>query len=526
MQNPVAGRIMSRSRSIIVKIIWSILSAMLIVILILSESASGHNSQEKYSYVTIGEERINVFTHGDDDYVFLPSYADEDMMKRSPAAKKLDITVMHSANLPTIFIDTESGSIDEILADKNYSETAKIRIYDKEGVLEKSVGLKSFKGRGNYSWNNWEKKPFALSLKKEDSLLGLGSGTKYALIANASDATLMRNDIAFRIEEKLGIKYAHTGRHVDLYVNGDYMGNYYLMDAIDAGVERIDIRNLASEMDRIYDGIDCTSFPVYETPEMKGWNLDAEPEDITGGYIVEREFGDRYMTEYGDNPSCFITAADEHFVVSSPKYCSKAQINYIKNLFDETEKAILSSDGINPDTGKSVEEYIDIESFTVKILAAEVTLNYDAGVSSEYFYKDSDRTDSRLYAGPGWDYDMSMGNYLDWMEFEGYGPGRSIIVSNETDSSKWYAKLYHRDDVNRIGRSKYIELCPYIDELTDKTIPSYKSILAASAKMDGIRWQSMYDENGYTTGDDEEYIELQEFIRDRKVYLCERWNIE
>ncbi|MBP9996428.1 MAG: CotH kinase family protein [Lachnospiraceae bacterium] len=503
-----------------------IIIAAITGIMVMGVADSRGLSKTEYMYATVGDERINAFWSDGKVYFFMPSYADDNITRMSPNAKNVQYTVMHSANLPTVYIDTKSGKLDDILADKEYSERAKIRVYDEDGNRVYSGGIKKFGGRGNYSWMNWEKKPYRIVLKEEVSLLGLGTGTGYALYANASDATLVRNDIAFNMEQKAGVPYSYPGRFCDLYVNGDYAGNYYLKATIDVGSERVNITDMEASMDELYDHANYESYKTYETEKMKGWNLDTNPDDITGGYIIEREYAQRYDTEYATNESCFITDMDEHFIVSSPRYCSKEQIEYLAEYMNEVEEVINSAD-MHEQYGMQVyDDYIDERSFAAKYLVNVITKNYDAGVSSEYFYKDSDGIDDRLYAGPGWDYDMSLGNYLDWMEYHDEPPIGLARKPEVSDASEWYTILYEVPKQRIIIEEKYKKMHDYIDSLITCGIDEYRVLLQDSAAMDAIRWKEMYKENGYTAGDEEEYAKLADFLHIRCNYLDEIWNIE
>ena len=65
--------------------------------------------------------------------------------------ESLPLTVMRSENLPAIFIETESGSLDYLLASKENKESATIRVYE-NGELTLDTALKQIKGRGNSTW--------------------------------------------------------------------------------------------------------------------------------------------------------------------------------------------------------------------------------------------------------------------------------------------------------------------------------------------------------------------------------------
>ena len=61
---------------------------------------------------------------------------------------------------------------------------------------------------------------------------------------------------------------------------------------------------------------------------------------------------------------------------------------------------------------KAVSELIDVESFAKYFLLSEFTVNPDAYTSSWYMYKDGD--EDKIHAGPGWDFDLALGNH-EWV---------------------------------------------------------------------------------------------------------------
>lgn len=50
----------------------------------------------------------------------------------------------------------------------------------------------------------------------------------WVLIANYADKTLLRNYTAYNLGEMIGMKYSPRMRYVDLFLNGEYLGNYLI----------------------------------------------------------------------------------------------------------------------------------------------------------------------------------------------------------------------------------------------------------------------------------------------------------
>lgn len=546
-------------RQIIGRILLIILCAIGVAGFVYMDSCDELQQRELEMSFTLGEEIIHAHKDEEMYYLFLPSFAEnEDVVltsyadefevlnlgvvieqgdsveelplnqaiqcKRSATSEVFELCIMRSENLPAMFMQTDSGSLDAIWSDTEVEENGKMQLFSENGDAVYTDGLKSIKSRGNYSFSNYEKKTFSITTKEEVSLLGLGAGQKYILLSNASDPTLIRNDIARKMEAALDTEYDNIGRFLDLYVNGDYLGTYYLCESIEIGTERINVTNLEEQMDMLYQKSNYESYKLYETEDKRARYLEQNPADITGGYLVEREFEDRYRLEYVENPSSFITTNEEHFVVKSPLYCSVEQIDYLQGYFDEAEAAILAEDGINPVTLKSYEEYIDVDSFVKKYLVEEVTKNYDGGISSVFFYKDSDAIDDRIKAAPIWDCDMSLGNYLDWMEYFAKDPTGVSRLSLHGHASHWYDALYRKEEYYQKVRQYYAEMvAPFMEALTESEIDKQRELLSASAAMNEIRWKVDFNNNQYYTNQDTSFAQLKEFVAARKEFLDKAW---
>lgn len=516
------------------------------------------NAKIELSFV-LDDEIINAWEGEDAYYLFLPSYAETEKIillsystefeilepeamvmrggtlaglpfntmlacKSAATKEEFSLCLMKSANLPTIYLESDSGTLDAVWADKEVEENGKMQILDTDGTLLYKGGLKGIKCRGNYSFAHFQKKSMTLTLKEEMSLLGLGSSEKYSLVANASDPTLVRNEIARKMEAALETEYTNDGKFVDLYANGDYLGTYYLCETIEIGNERIQITDMEAGMELLYQKANYESLEMYETEDKKAKQMDVNPADITGGYLVEREYEKRYKEEYAFNPSSFRTQGGEYFVVKSPLYCSDEQIDYIKDYFDKAETAMLAKDGIHPQTGLAYDAYIDVDSFVKKYLVEEVTKNYDGGISSSYFYKDSDLLDGRIKAAPIWDCDMSMGSYLDWMAYFCEDPTGLTNLSLHSESSFWYETLYEKEEVYDKICTYYAEkVAPYLDELLGERIDEYKTYLECSAAMNDIRWKVDLDNNPYYTDRESAFEHLKQYMTKRKEFLDNTW---
>ena len=139
-------------------------------------------------------------------------------------------------NLPLISIHTE----DSIKPTQKSQElNCKIVITNKGEIQTKEDATIKVRGK---STSMQEKKPYKIKFNTKQEILGLkGSYKKWTLIANHYDRSLMRNALAFKVGQLVGYEYTPRCLPVDLVLNAEYRGNYYLCDQIEIGKDRINI---------------------------------------------------------------------------------------------------------------------------------------------------------------------------------------------------------------------------------------------------------------------------------------------
>ena len=474
----------------------------------------------------IADHEIALWPKNGQYYAFLPS-ACEDGGLQPEIPEEIDpssITWMYSKHIPTVFIETESGTSDYINSDKNIKETGKITVLEPDGSISLQHSLEYIKSRGNTSYTEFDKKPYQIKLMDSAPFLGMNAAKKWVFISNSADSTLIRNALSRNLAQHLGLAQSEGGTFVDLYLNKEYMGNYYVVEKIEISRNRLRISDLEKATEYENEGEDLSSYETAWTDTTKAKQIPENPDDITGGYLIERDFDNRFLKEVEINNSYFITQAKECFIVRSPEYASEAQIAYINDYVQSVENALLSADGIDGNTGKTYQDLIDVDSFVRKYLLEETTANYDGGVASSYFYKDSDTIDGKLYAGPVWDYDITWGNSPDHLGQISVSPERLSKLASHSDSSVWFQNLYHKPEFYQEIVSCYRnEISPYLSLLADEILPALDEITTASAEMDRVRWEEQYTENGYSGDRVEEIAFLSDYIKERKAFLDQAW---
>ena len=424
--------------------------------------------------------------------------------------------IMHSANLPAMFLKTESGSMEMLDADKNYEEGGRIVLFDAGGSVVCADRLDRISGRGNSTWA-YPKKSYGIRLKNRTNLFDMGSADNWILLSNVEDRAYVRNKITYEMAIAAGMEGSPESRYIDLYVNDKYHGMYQLCEKVEIDAERIPITDLGESNKKLNKGIQDNErfYEQVGTGERKGAILDKEPIDSSGGYLLERDVSEKYSNEV----SGFQTQTlHDQYTVKSPKFASAAQVDYISSLVEEMEQAVVSGDGMNPETGKSYLDYIDVESFAMKYVVEELCKNKGGGATSSFFYKPQDAVSTRLFAGPVWDYDKAYARLygLD-------GTTRDLCYLTQRDNSTtlfWH--LYNQPEYRQMVAACYEEFfSDYILVIGNEKIDEYVSEIYASAEMDRIRWKEIYGEGSIDWG--QEIQPIRTFLTERKDFLDEIW---
>lgn len=394
------------------------------------------------------------------------------------------LTILTGSQIPSVYL-TLKHDLSHISSDQEQSDSGQALILSGDGETVYGGGLEKIKGRGNTSWEQ-EKKPYNITLQDSVTLHGMtGQTTDYSLVSS-SDLTFLRN----RISNEMG-ELAGTGSmaciRVNLYINNSFEGVYELYQRITPeNMNLTDLEELTEQanplrseesLNQLTTGLTLDDWNQSITG--KWWDYENNPENITGGYILEADNAMRYSGE----ASGFILESGAYMVAKSPAYLSEAQYQYISSYVQECENVMRESVGL--DDYQALSAYIDIPSFVGKYLVEEVSKNIDCSSTSQYFYKDQD---GLLHAGPVWDYDWAYGveriqEEIDYMDPTGFSardiPGSLI----------WWQLLYYNNAFYQDVVSLYESvLYPWLNELVETGLTQWAQELSASAVMDYLRW--------------------------------------
>lgn len=263
--------------------------------------------------------------------------------------KDNDSANFEDAMVPDFYINVESNINDKYTgADIEVKNDSKINYYEGAAI----------KLRGNTTKMHL-KKPYTLKFNNKVNFYDIGLSKTWVLIANSYDYTMMRNKIVFDFASNLNMQYNAKAKYVNVYINGEYQGLYLLTHKLSVSKEKIDI-------------------------------------DINkGDFFLEYE---RQRIE--EDKNYYVTNKYKwRFIIKDIDGVSPNQYKVIEKYFDKIELAIQNKDY------KKLKKLIDIDSFIDLYLMEEYFKDADCDFSSVNIYF----RDGKLYGGPLWDFDLSLG---------------------------------------------------------------------------------------------------------------------
>lgn len=293
---------------------------------------------------------------------------------------------MASGTLPVIYINTENKAP---IVDKEtkipatfYMDAECDANIESVGSPENGLDL-TIKGRGNSSWEK-AKKPYKIKFDKKTSLMGLPKNKHYVLLANYGNySTWLAYELGLEISRNLGLGWTPSMYPVELVLNGQYEGVYFLCESIKIAEGRLDITEQEDE--------------------------ETDPEKIPYGWLVE-------IDNTVDTPQIVFNENEDNiirFTMKSPEVLSEAQYDWIENELQRIN-GILYSPERDEDALQST---FDIDSFVKFFITREILTDYDAYSGSFYIHKDSENN-PLWTAGPVWDMTMDRTSKDSFMPFD------------------------------------------------------------------------------------------------------------
>ena len=284
------------------------------------------------------------------------------------------VTISYS-ELPVVYINTKDSA--PIVSKDDWMKNTDMWITN-AGEYDMYYEKAQIRGRGNSTWE-YPKKPYAIKLDKKAEVLGMPKHKRWVLLANYIDKTCIRNSIAFELARRMeGLDWTPRGTHVDVVLNGQFIGNYYLCEQIKVDENRVNITEMES--------------------------TDNDSESITGGYLLEIDNNYDEVNKFKSYNNVVLedgTFQPLPFMVKEPdeETLSAEQFVWIQNHIEEIRSSLFD-DGA---TTEGYLKYIDLDSFIDYWLVYELTgTGEPTHPRSVYMYKDRG---GKMHAGPVWDFD-------------------------------------------------------------------------------------------------------------------------
>ena len=238
-------------------------------------------------------------------------------------------------------------------------------IYNSGEFLDKESGVKvKYRGNTSTAQDYITKKSFKIKLSKKADLL-FREDKKYKdkewiLLNGNKDINYV---IGTQIARICGMEWEPEGKSVCVIMNGQYIGYYYLVEAVKASEARVDIQDsgFIIENDAYWWKPDELYFKTVNLPYSAGWTFkEPDPDDI-----------------------------------------DDLTLEQIKNLIQAFENSLYAHEEIN--------EMYDKESFANWLLAHDILGTVDSGGSNIFVtkedYNGGDLFSTKLKMGPLWDFD-------------------------------------------------------------------------------------------------------------------------
>lgn len=283
-----------------------------------------------------------------------------------------------SQQLPVVYVTTTAPieSKEEYVTGTLYIDPLGTG-YEALGTAEAPITAQ-FKGRGNWTWTGFDKKPYRIKMDAKQKVLGMPSNKHWCLMAAADDNLgFLRMPLGHMISEAIGLRWTPRLVPVELVLNNKYVGLYFMTEHVRVGSKRVNIEE-----------------------QEEG---EKQADLITGGWLVEI---DNYPTE---NNITFTEGNGQDIMVSlkDPEIISAEQRNYIVNQMLELNTALYEK------TPQHIERILDMKESAKYYLVQEIMGDCESYHGSCYLYKDRDSlgTVDKWKFGPVWDFGNSYRSY-------------------------------------------------------------------------------------------------------------------
>ena len=370
--------------------------------------------------------------------------------------------------LPIISIMTEN--LQPVISRDDYI-TGEVEITS-SNEDENLVLALEIRGRGNSTWH-FPKKPYQIRFDDKEKILGMAKDKKWVLLANYSDKTMLRNEVAFNLSRFSDLDWTPDTRSVELFINNEYVGVYQIAQKVEESSNRVDIGD--------------------------------------NGYLLEVDQLSRL-----DLDDIYFETNNYLFNIKEPNLdAGDDQYNIINDYIQLTENTLLGDNFTDPVEGYV--KYIDVDSFIDWYLINEITKNNDAKFFSSVYMNYT--PGGKLKMGPVWDYDISLGN----INYNNNETTDGFWIKKAT----WYSRLF--EDPNFVSKVKSRFNYFYDNRnLFQEHIDSSALSLNQSKERNFFKWPILgiyvWPNNVFFPTYDEEVVYLKDWLNERLEWLNNNFN--
>ena len=323
----------------------------------------------------------------------------------------------------------------------------------------------TIKGRGNYTWRDFDKKPYKLKFAVKQKVLKMPNNRHWCLMAGADDNMgFLRNPSGYLVSKAIGLRWTPRMVPVELVLNDQYMGLYFLTEHVRIASHRVKIHEQADN--------------------------ETHNDSITGGWLVEI---DNYSSE---NNIAFNEGNGQNVMISlrEPEVLSNKQRTYLENQLHAINNALYGN------SESQLAQLVDLDEAAKYYLVQEILEDCESYHGSCFLYKDRDSlgvADPWKF-GPVWDFGNAYNRHSEqWIYVNPIWPQYWIgqlatwPAFQQKVKENWYVFYHdHKDEV----RSQISTLAATItqaaknDAAVWKNTQGYNDNSAMSSKLSDFLW--------------------------------------
>ena len=387
--------------------------------------------------------------------------------------------VSPSGTLPVLYIQTENKkpiiSKEDYLNATYYLDAKGIAGYENIGSATAPLNME-VKGRGNYSWTGFDKKPYRIKLADKQALLGMKKSKHFALLAHADDSNdrkgYMRNAVGLELSKMIGMTYTPDAKPLEVVLNGDYIGLYFLTETIRVDKDRVNV------------------------VEQEDEEIDSEK--ITGGWLVE-------VDNYDSDPHITIKEGGKTtmwITYKTPEVLSYQQEQYLTQQMKQIDNLVYGDKESN-----EIWKYVDLDALAKFYIVQEITDNYESFHGSCYLHKEIGANEKWCF-GPVWDFGSSFNRDKSQYIYQGDVWHNHWIP----EICKFPAFMTRVKEIwNEFYANEFDKIYSFID--------AHEAQISKAAAKDKERWPQYHGSQTIGT-----YIDrTTEVLRKNAVWLNKQW---